>query len=102
MRAFNSLSRALRLSAVSQMWGRTGLKTRVMNNLLATFCLHFTRTFFRRPFPHADEVPLTCTESDRGSIVLDGPSALRSPEAIQMLQATPTCLVTCHVTQRKL
>ena len=34
-----------------------------------------------------------------GSIVLDGPSALRSPEAIQMLQATPTCLVTCHVTQ---
>ena len=40
-----SLSRALRLSAVSQVWGRTGLKTRVMNNLLATFCLHFTRTF---------------------------------------------------------
>ena len=24
--------------------GCTGLKTRVMNNLLATFCLHFTRT----------------------------------------------------------
>ena len=44
MRAFNSLSRAL--SAVSQVWGRTGLKTRVMNNLLATFCLHFTRTFW--------------------------------------------------------
>ena len=34
-----------------------------------------------------------------GSIVLDGPSALRSQEAIQLLQATPTCLVTCHVTQ---
>ena len=43
--AFNSLSRSLRLSTVSQVWGRTGLKTRVMNNLLATFCLHFTRTF---------------------------------------------------------
>ena len=28
MRAFNS--RALRLSAVSQVWGRTGLKTRVI------------------------------------------------------------------------
>ena len=40
MRAF---SRAL--SAISQVWGRTGLKTRVMNNLLATFCPHFTRTF---------------------------------------------------------
>ena len=40
MKAF---SRAL--SAVSQVLGRTGLKTRVMNNLLATFCLHFTRTF---------------------------------------------------------
>ena len=34
-----------------------------------------------------------------GSIVLDGPSALRSQEAIQLLQAVPTCLVTCHVTQ---
>ena len=33
------------------------------------------------------------------SIVLDGPSALRSPEAIQVLRAIPTCLVTCHVTQ---
>ena len=37
------VSRAL--SAVSQVWGRTGLKTRVMNNLLATFCLHFMRTY---------------------------------------------------------
>ena len=34
-----------------------------------------------------------------GSNVLDGPSALRSPEAIQLLQTTPTCRVTCHVTQ---
>ena len=39
-RAFNSLSRELRLR------GSTGLKTRVMNNLLATFCIHFTRTLF--------------------------------------------------------
>ena len=37
------VSRAL--SAVSQVWGRTRLKEWVMNNLLATFCLHFTRTF---------------------------------------------------------
>ena len=36
-----------------------------------------------------------------GSIVLDdGPSRLRSPEAVQVLQAPPTCRVTCHVTQR--
>ena len=34
-----------------------------------------------------------------GSTVLDGPSALRRQEAIQLLQATPTCLVTYHVTQ---
>ena len=33
-------------NAVCQVWGRTGLKTRVKNNLLATFCLHFTRTLF--------------------------------------------------------
>ena len=33
-----------------------------------------------------------------GSIVVDGPSALRSPEAIQLLKATPTCLMTCHMT----
>jgi len=32
------------------------------------------------------------------SIVVDRPSALRSPEAMQLLEATPTCLVTCHVT----
>ena len=35
----------------------------------------------------------------RGSIVLDGPSTLQSLEAIQVLQATPTCHVTCSVTQ---
>ena len=38
MRAFNtdnSLSKALRLSAVSQVWGRTGLKTRVIGASLA-------------------------------------------------------------------
>ena len=34
-----------------------------------------------------------------GSIVFDGPSVLRMPETIQLLQATPTYLVTCHVTQ---
>ena len=32
MRAFNSLSKAL--SAVSPVWVRTGLKTRVLNNLV--------------------------------------------------------------------
>ena len=32
---------------------------------------------------------------NRESIVVDGPSALRSPEAIQLLKATPTCLATC-------
>ena len=53
MRAFNSLSREL--SAVSQVWGHTGLKTRVMNNLLATFCLHFTRTFFGGPSSHVSQ-----------------------------------------------
>ena len=31
-----------------------------------------------------------------GSIVLDGPSALRSPEAILMLAATRTCKVNTH------
>ena len=35
-----------------------------------------------------------------GSIVVDGPSALRSPEAIQLQEATPTYHVTCHVSQR--
>ena len=35
-RTFNSLCRAL--STVSQVWGRMGLKTCDMNNLLATFC----------------------------------------------------------------
>ena len=32
MRVFNSLSRALRLSAVSQVWDVRGYKTQVMNN----------------------------------------------------------------------
>ena len=40
-----------------------------------------------------------CSPIRLGSIVLDGPSALRSPEAIQMLVATPTYPVTYHVTQ---
>ena len=34
------------------------------------------------------------------SIVLDRPSVLQSLEAIQVLQATPTYRVTCHVTQQ--
>lgn len=33
-----------------------------------------------------------------GSIVVDGPRALRSQETIQLLEATPTYLVTYHVT----
>ena len=38
MRAFSSLSSAISLLQCGDV------KTRVMNNLLATFCLHFTRT----------------------------------------------------------
>ena len=58
------LSRAL--SAVSQVWGRTGLKTRVMNNLLATFCLHFTRTIWISDRQTTDANRLTPCACARG------------------------------------
>ena len=45
MRAFSSLIRALSAVSLLQVWGRTWLKT-FMNNLLAIFCLHFTRSFW--------------------------------------------------------
>ena len=53
------------------------------------------QTLWRHRKQGPGKLPLT----GRGSIVLDGPNMLQSPEAIQLLQATATCFVTCHVTQ---
>ena len=59
--------------------------------------MHPMMDYARRMYEVSRQIQHSATP--RGSIVLDGPSALRSLEPIQVLQATPTCCVMCHVTQ---